>query len=65
MAARCTVDNTPTSVLFFISRGYILSATRCRVDCQTINAAVITLGESLGLVAAEDLIDLIPNYDQR
>ena len=42
----------------FLFPGYLLSATRSRrLDCQTINAGVVTLGESLRLVAAGGLID--------
>ena len=37
--------------------GYLLSATRCCVDCLTTNAGVVTLGESLRLVATEGLVD--------
>ena len=54
--ARCTVDND-ISLFVFILPGYLLSATMCRVDCQAINAGVITLGESPRLVAAGGLVD--------
>ena len=56
LAARCTVDNDISFVIVYLP-GYLLSATRCRVDCQTINAGVSTLGESLRLVVAGGLND--------
>ena len=31
----------------------LISATRCRVDYHRINAGVVSLGESLRLIAAE------------
>ena len=37
--------------------GDLLCVTRCRVDWQTINAGVVTPGESLRLVAAGGLMD--------
>ena len=52
------VPSTTTSVLLvYILPGYLLSATRCLVDWQTISGGVVTLGESLRLVAAGGFID--------
>ena len=56
LVAMCTVDNDITFVGVYLP-GYLPSATGCRVDCQTINAGVVTPGESLRLVAAGGLID--------
>ena len=56
LVVRCTVDNDISFASVFLP-GYPLSAARCRVDCQTLNAGVVTLGESLRLVAAGGLIN--------
>ena len=48
-----TAGNDICFVKCFILPGYLHSATSRRVDCQRINAGVLTLGESLWLVAAE------------
>ena len=42
-----------SKIIVFILPEQLLSATRCRVDCDRINAGVVALGGSLPLIAAE------------
>ena len=60
LVSECTADKTTLVLLMFDLPGYGLSATRCRVDCEIINAGYVTLGESLAGRSRE--ASLISNY---